>query len=71
MKPLKAIILLIAALSLTNIAHSQQTLIRELPANRYNETLTEIGSRAEVLSVFPVYIEKDLLFSEDTLFKIE
>lgn len=71
MKPLKAIILLIAALSLTNIAHSQQTLIRELPANRYNETLTEIGSRAEVLSVFPVYIERDLLFSEDTLFKIE
>lgn len=60
-----------AIFSLTHIAYSQQTLIAELPTTRNNETLTEIGSRVEVLSVFPVYIEKDLLFSEDTLFKIE
>lgn len=60
-----------AFFSLTHIAYSQQTLIAELPTTRNNETLTEIGSRVEVLSVFPVYIEKDLLFSEDTLFKIE
>lgn len=62
---------MMAIFSLTHIAYSQQTLIAELPTTRNNETLTEIGSRVEVLSAFPVYIEKDLLFSEDTLFKIE
>lgn len=71
MKHIKTIFILMAFFSLTHIAYSQQTLIAELPTIRNNETLTEIGSRVEVLSVFPVYIEKDLLFSEDTLFKIE
>lgn len=71
MKHIKTIFILMAFFSLTHIAYSQQTLIAELPTTRNNETLTEIGSRVEVLSVFPVYIEKDLLFSEDTLFKIE
>ena len=71
MKHIKTIFILMAIFSLTHIAYSQQTFIAELPTTRNNETLTEIGSRVEVLSVFPVYIEKDLLFSEDTLFKIE
>ena len=71
MKPLKAILLLIAALSLTNIAHSQQTLIMELQTNRNDEILSEIRSRTEVLSVFPIAIEKNILFSDDTLIKIE
>ena len=71
MKTVKEILLLVVVILQTNIAISQQTLIKELPTNRNDETLTEIGSRAEVLSVFPVYIERDILFSEDTLFKIE
>lgn len=71
MKSLKAFLLLIAALSLTNIAHSQQTLIMELQTNRNDEILSEIRSRTEVFSVFPIAIEKNILFSDDTLIKIE
>ena len=70
MKPLNAILLL-AALSLTNIAHSQHTLITVLPINRNDEIMSEIESRTEVFSVFPIAIEKNILLSEDTLFKIE
>lgn len=71
MKLIKRIILLGAAILQTNISMSQQILIKELPIYRNDENLTEIGNRAEVLSVFPVDIERDILFSEDTLFKIE
>lgn len=63
--------ILLAVLIQTNIAMSQKTLIKELPTYKNDEILTEIGSRAEVLSVFRVDIERDILFSEDTLFKIE
>ena len=69
MKHIKTFLLLMAALSLTHIAHSQQTLITELPTIRNDEILSEIGSQAEVLSVLPVAIEKNILLSGDTLFK--
>ena len=65
------IIIFIAVILQTNISMSQHTLIKELPTYRNDEILTEIGSRAEVLSVSPIEIERDILFSEDTLFKIE
>lgn len=68
---IKKISILLAVLIQTNIAMSQKTLIKELPTYKNDEILTEIGSRAEVLSVFRVDIERDILFSEDTLFKIE
>ena len=71
MKIIKKISILLAVLIQTNIAMSQKTLIKELPTYRNDEILTEIGSRAEVLSVSPIEIERDILFSEDTLFKIE
>lgn len=71
MKIIKKISILLAVLIQTNIAMSQKTLIKELPTYRNDEILTEIGSRAEVLSVSPIDIERDILFSEDTLFKIE
>lgn len=58
MKPLKTLLLMFVLLQANNVI-SQQTLIRELPANRNDEILTEIGSGAEVLSVFPVNIERD------------
>ena len=70
MKPIKTILFLIAALSLTHITHSQQTLITELPTNRNDEILSRIGSRTEVLSVFPIAIEKNTLLSGDTLLKL-
>ncbi len=62
---------MLAVLIQTNIAMSQKTLIKELTTYKNDEILTEIRSRAEVLSVFRVDIERDILFSEDTLFKIE
>lgn len=71
MKLIKRIILLGAAILQTNISMSQQILIKELPIYRNDENLTEIGNRAEVLSVFPVDIERDILFSEDTLVRIQ
>ena len=54
-----------------NISMSQQLLIKELPSNRNNATLREIESRPEVLSVIPVEIDKNILFLNDTSFKIE
>ncbi|MCR4829359.1 MAG: T9SS type A sorting domain-containing protein [Bacteroidales bacterium] len=71
MKNKITILLLMVALSLSHISYSQQTLISELPINRNDEILSEIGSRAEVLLVLPIAIEKNILFFEDTLFKIE
>lgn len=71
MKHLIIKFILMFVLLQTNLTFAQQTLIKELPANRNDESLTEIRSRPEVLSVFPVYIERNILFSEETLFKIE
>ena len=70
MKHTKRILLLMAILLQSNIAISQRILIKETVLNRNTELLTEIESMTRVVSACQIDVNKDVLFTEDTSFRV-
>ena len=70
MKNISKILPITFVLFLATDVMSQQTLIKELPASKSLDIITEIESRQDVLAAYPIAIDKDILFTGDTLFKI-